>query len=317
MSKHLYIFAGESYIVRESLKELKKTLGIEYPEMNIAEYKTMPKAQEIIEACASVPFMSEKRLVAVTDCNILTTKGSADEARKLAAFLPRMPETTALALCTDEAPDRRRTLYTEIKKLGIIREFAQPVREDCVRFVQAQAKRYGAAVSPKAAADLVEASGCDYHILDGEVAKLAAYAGYGAITEAHVKECASKSLEYNVFEIHSLLINKQPVKAKELLNDILRSERPEGLIGLIARKIRDMYKIKSMAEAGYTAAKSAEVMDIKRFAAEMILKESKRFSLGELRGALKDLADLDYGIKSGEKDADIALNETVLKIYKM
>lgn len=317
MSKQIYIFTGESYMVRESLGGLKKTLNIAYPEINVTEYKTMPKAQEIIEACAVVPFMSEKRLVAVTDCTALTTKGSADEAKKLAAFLPRMPESTALVLCTNEAPDRRRTLYAEVKKLGTVREFASPAREDCIRFVQEQAKKHGAEISSKAAAGLVDASGCDYHILDGEAAKLAAYSGYGTISEAHVKECASKSLEYNVFEIHSLLVSKQASKAKQLLEDITRSERPEGLVGLIARKIRDMYKVKSMTEAGYTTSRAAEVLGFKRFAVEMIAKESKRFSVDDLRGALTDLADLDYGIKSGEKDAATALAETVMKIYKL
>lgn len=317
MNKNAYIFSGESYMIKESLKWLKQTLGTQYPEINITEFKTMPKAQEIIEACAAVPFMSLKRLVIVADCTALTTKGSKDEAKMIADFIPGLPDTTVLALCTGEAPDKRRTLYSQIKKLGEIKEFLPPTRDECARFVQAKVNEQRASISAKAASALVSAAGCDYHILEGEVSKLAAYSGFGAITEEHVRECAAKSLEYNVFEIHTLLINRKTGRARELLEDILRSERPEGLVGLIARKIRDMYKIKSMAETGFTLTKAAQVMGLKSFIAEMILKESKRFTLQELREALSALADLDYGIKSGGRDAFLALPETIIKIYKL
>ncbi len=317
MSKKVYIFSGESYMVNESLKKLKTGLGIEHPEFNITEFKTMPKAKELIEACSSVPFMSDLRLVAVSDCLVITSKGSTDEAKSIADFIPGIPETTALALLTYEPLDKRRSIYSQVKKYGEVKEFLPPGRKECIAFVRRKAKEYGADISAKAASELVAAAGCDYYALEGEAAKLAAYSGYSEITETHVRECASKSLEYSVFEIHGLLINRQAAKAKSLLEDILRSERPEGLVGLIARKIRDMYRMKAMADFGYSVSKAAAVLGCKSFAAEMILKESKRFSQQELRCALVSLADLDYGIKSGGKDAYFALPETIFKIYKL
>jgi membrane protein DedA with SNARE-associated domain len=157
----------------------------------------------------------------------------------------------------------------------------------------------------------------EFAMFRSEAAKLAAYSGYGEITSRHVEECVSKSLEYNVFEIHGLLIKKQTGKAKQLLEDILKSERPEGLIGLIARKIRDMYKVKALLDRGDGPEEITSILKMKNFVAEMAIKECRQYTQQELRKALKVLADIDYGIKCGEKDASLALPEALFEIYKL
>lgn len=331
MNKNIYIFAGESYMVRESVKSLENSLNITFPEMNITEYKTTPRADELIEACCSVPFMSDMRLVVVNDCALLTSKRGAKDAeskeeepkkddKSSKAFVEaigRIPATTALVLITDGALDKRKAIYSLVSKQGTIKEFPAPGQAECIRFAQDKAKELGASISAKAASLLVEAVGCDYYAIDNEIAKLCVYGSFEEITAKHVAECASKSLEYNVFEIHGLLINKQGNKAKHLLEDILRTERPEGLIGLLARKIRDMYKVKTMADLKYPASRISEATGIKSFVVDILKKECARFTQQDLRDAQVALADLDYGIKSGEADASLALPEALFRIYKL
>lgn len=316
IEKNVYIFAGESYMMKQSLNQLKQSLDIQYPQLNITSYKSMPKADELIEACASVPFMENTRLVVLDDCTVLTAKGGAEEAKKIAAFIDRMPDTTVLALCSDGAPDKRRTLYKKVKKSGIIKEFVAPKSAQCIEFVIECVKKHGSTISRRTAGELVAVVGCDYYALDNETAKLAVYSGFKEIISAHIAACASRSLEYNVFEIHGLFVAKQAGKAQQLLDEILSSERPEALIGIFARKFRDMFKTKAMMEAGFGLDKIATLLSVRNFVAEILMRECKRFSLQELRYGLKALADLDYGIKCGEKDATIALPDVLIKIYK-
>ncbi len=314
--KNVYIFLGESYMVKMSVRRLVQSLDISNEQMNIVDYREMPKADEIIGACAEVPFMSEKRLIIVWDCSVLRAKGSAEEAKKIAAYIDNIPDETVLVLCSNSA-DKRRALFKQIKKIGHVAEFAAPKQAECVEFVIARAKIYNAQISRKTAAELTAIAGYDYYALDNEVAKLAIYSENKEITSVHVEECASKTLEYNVFEIHGLFVSKQAAKARELLADILKAERPEALIGLFARKIRDMYKVKMMLNARYSLSKIATQLKIRSFVAEIISRECKRFSGQELRYGLRELANLDYAIKSGEKDASLALPEALVKIYKL
>jgi len=205
MNRNVYIFSGESYMVRESLEKLKESLDIQMEELNVMVFSEMPPAEQIIEACAAVPFLSPVRLVAVRDCTALTTSGNKEDAKKIADYLDRLPDTTVLALCTSDTPDKRRTLYKRAGELGAVREFAKPGPAECAAFVAEQAKRHGAHIGKAAAQQLVGLVGCDYFALENETAKLAVFSGGGEITGAHVNACVSRSLEYNVFEIPPLL----------------------------------------------------------------------------------------------------------------
>ena len=315
--KNISIFAGESFMISRSIKRLRESLHIENETINTVYYERTPKADELFEACMSVPFMSAKRMVTIGRCDLLTVKGSAEEAQKVAAFIGRIPDTTVLVLCTEEAIDKRRVLYKCVKSIGEVREFSRPSVSECIDFIIGQAKESGAVISKSAASDLVLAVGCDYFSLENETAKLAVFSGFKEITRIHVAECASKSLEYNIYEIHGLFMNKQAERAKSLLGDILRSERPEAVIGLFARKFRDLYKVKSMLDARFPAKKIATQVKLSGFITQILIGESKRFTRGDLQNALSDFADLDYAIKSGERDAELALTKTLISIYQL
>ena len=316
-NKNLYLFSGESYMVRARLKKLRESLDIPFEELNVSMYGSMPAADELIEACAAVPFLSPLRLVAVTDCTVLAASGNKEEAKKLADNIDRLPDSTILVLCTSEAPDKRRVLYKRISEIGSVTEFGKPDPGACAAFVISQAEMQGARISAAAAQKLISLVGCDYYALENETAKLAVYSGFGDISAAHVAACVSRTLEYNVFEIHRLFVNRQAAQARSMLSDLLKDERPEMLIGLFARKMRDMYKVKSMLDAGYGQGKIASMLNMKSYPVQMLAKESARFTQNELRYALVALSDLDYGIKSGSKDAELALQQVLISIYKL
>lgn len=315
--KNLYIFAGERYMVMKSLAGLTASLDIALPEINISGYKTMPEANALIEACTVLPLMAEKRLVYVSDYTALSGEGGTEEAKRLAEYLPRLPETTVLALCCEGLPDKRRVLYKRIAEAGVVREFPLPKPAECSAFAVEQAKKQGARISGKTAAQLVEIAGCDYYTIENEIAKLAVYAQGGEILPEHVKQCASRTLDYNIFELHNLLIRRDAARAGALLKEVLDIERPEGLIGLIAKKFRDMYKVKSLMEAGCGQIRIAETLKMKEYPVQMLMQECGRFSRAQLKQALCALAGLDYAVKSGGKDALIAMEQTLFEIYAL
>ncbi len=302
-------------MVRDSYRKLKAALNIPYETLNITEYKTAPKADELIDACAEYPFMAQRRLLAVLDCPWLGTAGNAEEAKKLASYIEKMPDTTVLVLGSGETADKRRALYKRAQEIGEIREFAPPNAAACAAFAVAKAREQGVRISPQTAEELVAVCGCDYFTLENEISKLAVYSGHSEITPADVKACASRSLEYNVFEIHRLFADRKAKEARSLLAEILQYESPEGLIGLFARKVRDMYKTRTMLDAGFTTEKIAVTLNAKSFAVQMLVKECARFTAAQLRDGLKRLADLDYEIKSGQADPELALTAALLSVY--
>ncbi len=305
-------------MVRGSLNKLKASLNIQMEELNVTIYNEMPDVQQLIEACAAVPFLADNRLVVVRDCALLTSAtGGKDDAKRLADYIERLPDTTVLVLCTPDAPDKRKTLYKRACEIGVVKDFEAPNPSACAAFAAEQAKAHGAKMNAAAAQQLVALAGCDYYALENEVSKLAVYAGFGEITAAHVNACVSKSLEYNVFEIHKYFVNRQASQARDMLEALLEEERPEMLLGLFARKLRDMYKVKTMLDVGYGQGKIASLLGMKPYPVQMLAKECARFSQGELRWSLNLLAELDFGIKSGRCDAALAMADTLARAYKL
>ena len=315
--KNLYLYMGERYLVMKSVHRLIDSLALPLPEINVMGFKTMPAADTLIEACASLPLMAEKRLVYVTDYPSTSSDGDSADLKKLTAYLTQLPKTTVLVFACEGQPDKRRTLYKHIAKTGVVREFPLPNKKDCAAFAVEQAKEQGARLSVNTAMQLVVIVGCDYYTIENEVAKLAAYVGAGEIMPEHVRQCASPTLDYNIFELHNFFIKRDAKKAQALLADVLGTERPEGLIGLFAKKFRDMYKVRSLLDMGYGPVRIASILKMKEYPVQMLVSECAKFSREHLQSALGALANLDYAVKSGEKDALLAMMGTLFAIYKL
>lgn len=314
---NLFLFSGNSFLIGENMKKLRNKLNIQQEELNVSVFKDMPDTQELIEVCSQVPFMSEQRLVIVKELSLLSAKASADEGKRLADYLAELPNTTILIMCYSGSPDKRRTLYKTIKKLGAVYDYPEPTQAECVSFAIEQAKQSGALLKRSAAEMLVSVAGCDYHTIANETAKLAVYTGGAEIKENHIKMCASKSLEYNVFEMHSLLVQTKSAEAFALLEEILSEGRPEALIGLIAYNLREMYKVRAMLDLNYSSGRIATVLKTRDFIVKRRISECRGFSSRDLRRGIELLSELDFNIKSGIKDAVLSVPLTLVKIYKL
>ncbi len=314
---NIYLFCGDSFLIKKNVKALQASLNIQNEELNVATFRDMPSVDELIGVCSQVPFMSDKRLVILSEVSLLAAKANAEEGKRLAQFLPTLPTTTVLVMCFSGAPDKRRVLYKQIGKLGQIKQYADPKPDACADFAIDEANSVGAKIGRPAARELVELVGCDYFALRNEVGKLAIYADRAEITSKHIKECVSRTLEVDVFELHNLLVQKKATNAAALLRDIMMDSRPEALIGLIAYNFREMYKIKVMLDLSYSINRIAAMLKSRDFIVRRRAGECKRFSQGELKDSLVRLSNLDYAIKSGGKDASLSMHAVLVKIYKL
>ena len=314
---NLFLFTGNGYLIDKNLSSLRKKLDIQMEELNVAVFKDMPSVDELIGVCCQVPFMSDRRLVVCKELSLLSPKSSKEEGKKLADYLEQLPDTTVLIMCFMGAPDKRRTLYKQIKKMGSVFDYAEPKADACIKFAVDEAKRNDSTIKRPAAELLVNTVGCDYFAIENEIAKLTVFTGGKEIKQEHVKLCASKSLEYNVFEMHNLLVSKKASEAFSLLEDILFDGRPEALIGLIAYNLREMYKVRAMMDVSFSESRIAQTLKTRDFIVRRRIKECRNFSSEQLREGLSQLSELDFNIKSGRQDPVVALHDALVKIYKL
>ena len=113
----IFLFHGEdTWSQKEKLKFWQKEFEKKHGgDMNISHFSGKSSdAEEIFQACLSMPFLAEKRLVIVKN---FLSEGVDEEKTKMAEMLERIPDFCVLVWSETGVFDKRISLYKKIQQL--------------------------------------------------------------------------------------------------------------------------------------------------------------------------------------------------------
>lgn len=299
-----FLWGTEPFLLHASIRALTDARAGEPAELNYARLPRSSKPGEIIAACEQLPSFADCRVVLVENSELFD-KG---DAAALTGYLPSLPQTTVAAFTYSGAPDKRRALYKYMAKNAVCVEAAPLAAAGLCRWMISQARRSGITLSPECARQLMEISGTDMYVLQGEIRKLAMCGE--AITPQIVAQLASKSTEYNIFLLHGMMLEGNYAGAFALAGEIRAGERSFiPLLSLLSSKFLPMYMAKSCLNAGYSDTQAAETIAARAklhpFAAKMAVRECKKLRLGDIKDAVRRIGDYEYALKTGGNDPGI------------
>ena len=174
--------------------------------------------------------------------------------------------------------------------------------------------KHEATVIDQTGAALLERCGEDPYLLENEVDKLAAAAGYGVITPALVAEMGVVSLEADVFEMVRLITARNAAAACKKLHVLLRlGNEPIAVTAAMIGSYVDLYRVKLGQQ--HKKNYSAVFKDFGYKGSDYRLKRSAQtaagYTLPQLRACLGILLELDQALK-GQPVAPQILLETAL-----
>ena len=168
-----------------------------------------------------------------------------------------------------------------------------------------------------AAAALLERCGQDLFLLENEVDKLAAASGYTEISPALVAEMGTLDLEADVFEMVRHVTARNPSKACEKLETLLRLQNePIAITAALIGSYVDMYRVK----AGQQKKKAYGQVhkDFGYKGSDFRLKKSSetaaRYTPAQLARCLEILAELDKSLKGSPVGGDILLQAALCQL---
>ena len=174
---NVYLFYGpEAYIRKSALAALEKKVLMPGLESMNRTVMSAPSAQAVIESCETLPMMSDYRLIIVQDCALLESGKAKDEAQDselLAAYLPRVPETTCLVFDMSAAIDKRKKLSRALLALPGAVSFDALDDAQLTRWIGQTLRPMGKRMDRAACEALAFTSGRDLTLLHGELEKLA------------------------------------------------------------------------------------------------------------------------------------------------
>lgn len=314
-----YVFEGpEEYIKQTALKALEKAIlspGLEALNQSVLEN---PEADVLIAAAETMPFMTEKRLIVIRDCGMLSGKMREEQAntQRLCDYLPTIAPSACLVFFVRGKADGRKKLYTLLKKMGAIVSFDQLNDRELNRWIVQTMKGQEKGITESLADRLAFTVGKDTALLKMEMEKLAAHAGQRLdITQEDIDTVATKSVECTVFEMVDALVAGKTAESFKLLQNMLRSggERV-GILAMILRQYRILFHMKAMQEKRMPSPQIRSALGIPPFAMERTARQAAGYTLDQLEQAVRLCIDTDYKIKSGKLNQDGAVEKVMLTL---
>jgi DNA polymerase-3 subunit delta len=309
-----YIFHGSDEFTRaETLTEFRDRLGpADTADLNTT-YLDGRKISlaELHHACDAIPFLAEKRLIIVEDLLARTAKQEKllDE---LAEYLLRLPETTRLVFVEeDPLPDNHPILRLAKQDVhGYAKRFDPPDAKALPRWIAERVNKHGGEIEPRAAAQLAAVVGADLRLLDQEVVKLVTYVNVERpITTADVDEVVPYVQAAVIFDLVDALGQRDGRTAAQTLHRLLDAgEHPLGLLAMIVRQFRLLIQVKELKVKGADSRAIAKELGIHPFPARKLHNQASYFTPAQLEAVYRHLLETDAGVKSGEIEAEVALD---------
>lgn len=315
----VYLYYGEDTVACEqALSELEQE-AIPPEAVDLAVSRLEGAALTIgtlVETCDALPFLSPRRLVIVEGLASRLEKGPADFVDKLKDYLPRMAESTLLVFRERDDLSSKNPLLKLVKKIGQVRHFASPRGRDLSRWIAQQARGQGAEITP-AACDLLAATvGTDPAILLREVEKLATYVGpQGRIEERLVAELASQAKLSNIFALVDAIGQRRRARALVELERLFQAgQHPLYVLTMVVRQFRLLLQVKGLPAGQDQPDHLARVLRLHPYVAEKVAIQSRLFQRAELEQVYHRLVEADREIKTGRREAEVALELLVVEV---
>ena len=247
---------------------------------------------------------------------------------KLLALIEDLPDGAALALA-ELRPSRdagrppallQRVAEAVTSRGGEVEERATPQRNQLQGWIRAHAERIGIAIEPRAAAMLAERiggavwesdieRGQQTRVADGELRKLATYAGARAIAAEDVDALVTDTRPASLFAITNAIDRREPAAAAAAIERAIGEGQPVlRILAALEGRIADLIVVRDLVASGATPQEvTKRVGRGNARMAERIAESARRYSSAELESMLHGLFEADLSIKANEMAEEPAL----------
>ncbi|HET6781679.1 MAG TPA: DNA polymerase III subunit delta [bacterium] len=294
---HIYLLLGEEDLLVE--QALKRLLDQLIPAEERALNLDVIRADEIelvdlITRVDTLPFFGRRRAVVVKDADAWTPP----EQERLAAYLERGAPPSALILVASEL-DRRRKLYTAVRRLGEIQEFSRLSVRELPAWITDRVKQEGRRIAPDAVDALVASVGRSLRQLSLELEKIfASVAPDAAISRQDVEATVSRLSESTIFMLVDAIGEQRAGPALRHLDDLLREEAPPYVLFMIARQFRMLLRASALQERKAAPGLVQQSLGVPPYVARRMMEQAKNFPAAMFPRIFARLQEADRSIKT-------------------
>lgn len=299
---------GEEEFIKDSaLKALKDTLDDVTRELNLQILESA-SADELISACETLPFFSERRIVI---CRTIPTE---NDGEKLVKYIPAMPESTLLVFFIRGKVKDTFAIVKAIKAAGGVVEFYKCEAPEATKWVIQQQKRLNVTITAEAARHIVNLVGCDISSLNNELTKAAGYVGPGnELTREAISACVTRSLEVRIFDMQDYFLASKAQDGLRAYHSMLSDgENPFGIAAYMENRFKEMLTARTYIDKGFNRDRVLAITG-SSYPMKKAYEAALRYSRGEIVDILRRFANVGYLQVSGQQTDTAALEMALLR----
>jgi DNA polymerase-3 subunit delta len=274
----------------------------------------------LAEACTSLPFLSSRRLVIVSE--VLEVAPSGPRLDQLLNLLDRIPPTTGLVLVAHRPLDQDRRGRAQVHPLlrwakehpraAFVRKFATPEGSSFIQWIGARSAQLGGEIQPRAAGLLAELTGENSLLADQELHKLLDYVDRAApITVQDVEKLTPLSGQADVFAMVDAVGTRRGAQALIHLHRLLETEPVIYAFAMILRQFRLLIQAREAMDRG---ADPQDEMNTHPYVVRKAAAQARQFSMRQLEEIYRQLLSIDVASKSGGDDLETALDRLIASL---
>lgn len=313
-----YVIYGEDpfLVANECEKLVRSILGSEDPTMALYE----PRAQDaqlsdVLDELRTLPFLTSKRVVLIKDAEPFVS-ACADA---LETYLDK-PSPTGVLVLTQTSWDKRKRLHKKLQGTGGLIEVGKLYSSQLPAYVTSYAQQnHAIRLDGQTSRFLVELVGDDPGRLCREMDKLVMYvAPRKTVSVNDIESLIGHNRMFNAFDVIDSIISGRTGAAISRIRNMFQADKNAEftVVGAFGYHFRRLFRAKGMISKGLSPQQAALKIGV-RYKQNEFLQQLNRLSLDQLGWVLSELGRIDFGMKTGQTSASIAIERLVLKLFSM
>lgn len=328
--KKSYVFYGadERLILEEINVIIKSALDDNFRELNFAVFdgNNIGNFDEIINACQTLPFMSEKKAVLIRRADFLTDSKSeynksSDEKQFKALFeyIDRVPPHCILIVYfvlknkRDKSTDRIEKLKKKAEVIKVEKAAGARLEAKIAEMFRIRKKEIGK-IELKLFAEKMKQN--NLAIINNEVEKLCCYVSDRKITKADIEFLFfSEDTDNDVFDLINPLSQGRTKDSLKVFDELLfKGKKASNILYSIEQHYNLLLKVKLYIQGGRDAAHISKEFKLSPSRYDIIAKQCKKYSRGQLEKIIGFCLETEQKIKRSTIDVKTEMEILIVNI---
>lgn len=321
-----YIFCGlDEELIKEGISlVVNNTVDKSLLDLNYIRLDGLTTTfDDIMNACETMPFMGDKKVVVVYRASFLKDKTDSAGTKtynEILKYLKDLPPYTVLImyyLFNDKRDTPKKSNKVKaLDKVSKVVYFDKLKKDRYYKKVEEVFKEKGKEIGKIELRYFAEKVQNNFDIIRRESDKLISYAGDRAITKNDIDKLIANSSEDDIFDLVDFISQKKVEKALDLLYELLsKSDQHMLIISNIENNFKRLYEIKILVQNGARINDISSKFKLPTFVCEKLINQCSKFSVKQLQRLMEICLETENKIKTSGVDKNMEMELMIFNIF--